>query len=693
MPRPAISRLLCGLAAFLALSCLAAKHENWVEVRSPNFIVVSDAGEKQARKTALQFEEIRQVFRQSLKVAASHPSPVITVIAAKDDNTMKVLLPEDYAKGHAHHAGYFVDRMNIYFAVVDVGQDNGDAYETLYHEYYHSVTVPYFPNLPLWVAEGLAEFYGHTRIDDKSAGMGEPDANLLAELRSQPLIPLPVLFSADRSSPYYNEDHKTSIFYAESWALTHYLMVGDREAHRTSFIAYLKAIDEGKSQQEAAAEAFGDLNKLQGALMNYLRMAAFYYIKVPVVTDVRDSDLKVRPISEAEAEAYEAGFAAIRGHTKDSEKMLQQALSTGPKIPIAYQYLAISQFLDGDREAALKSASAAIDLDPNDAVTRFLRAQLAGMGGGLMSGSPQLEDDLRKAIALNPNFSPPYAMLAAYLSMHGNNLPEALSFAQKAVSLEPANANYQLALAQVLARMQKFDDAHMAALRAQAWARQPEVRANATAFLSYLQRAKDYEGTTVQSTADEAAGPATDRVIDIVQGTVSSSRCEGQLTLDLHTQDSVLHLRGTPNNAFGIAVDGPAIPGFNPCTSLNGMQVQIRYAPDDDTGDTGTIRFLRVFAPGSDAASPPGTAIVAGIVSSVTCKEKDMGLKLLLATGKTLLVHSADYTKINYLAGANSSLGDLDPCSELKNRSVKITYAVTTGKTFAGEMQTIVVGK
>lgn len=693
MPYPLVRRSLPALAAFLAFSCVGAKHDNWVEVRSPNFVVVSNAGEKQARKTALQFEEIRQVYRQSLKVAAGHPSPVITVIAAKDDNTMKQLLPEDYVKGHAHHGGYFVDRMNIYFAVVELGQEGGGTYETLYHEYYHSVTIPYFPNLPLWLAEGLAEFYGHTQIDEKFAGMGEPDANLLAELRSQPLIRLPVLFSANQSSPYYNEDQKTSIFYAESWALTHYLMVGDREAHRSALIAYLKAIDEGKSQEQAAAEAFGDLNKLQAALMNYLRLAAFYYIKVPVVTAVHDTELKVRPISEAEGEAYEAGFLAIRGRTKDAEKMLQQALSADAKIPIAYEYLAISQFLDGDHDAAIKSASAAIGLDPNNAVTRFLRAQLVSMEGAMMAGSPQLEDDLRNAIALNPNFSPPYAMLAAYLSMHSNNLPEALSFAQKAISFEPANANYQLALAQVLARMNKFDDAHMAALRAQDWARQPQVRANATAFLTYLQRAKDYQATTVQNAADEAAETSTDRVIDTAQGTVSNDRCDGKLMLDLQTEDGVLHLRGTPNNAFGIAVDGGVIPRFSPCTSLNGMQVEIRYAPDGDKGDTGVIRFLRVFAAANEPGLPPGTAMVEGMVRSVTCKENDMALALLLPTGKTLLIHASDYTKINYLAGATSSLGDLDPCSELKNRAVKITYTVASGKSFAGEMHTIVVGK
>ena len=59
----------------------AARHEAWVEVRSPNFIIVSNAGEKQARRTAVQFEQIHTLFREGLAVAQGHPSPVITIFA------------------------------------------------------------------------------------------------------------------------------------------------------------------------------------------------------------------------------------------------------------------------------------------------------------------------------------------------------------------------------------------------------------------------------------------------------------------------------------------------------------------------------------------------------------------------------------------------------------------------------------
>ncbi|MFZ0886628.1 MAG: hypothetical protein WAN14_24715, partial [Candidatus Acidiferrales bacterium] len=58
--------IVLSVAVLFAFPVSGAKQESWVEVRSANFIVVSNAGEKQARKTAIRFEQIRAVFRQSI---------------------------------------------------------------------------------------------------------------------------------------------------------------------------------------------------------------------------------------------------------------------------------------------------------------------------------------------------------------------------------------------------------------------------------------------------------------------------------------------------------------------------------------------------------------------------------------------------------------------------------------------------
>jgi hypothetical protein len=73
--------------------------------------------------------------------------------------------------------------------------------------------------------------------------MGVANPALIEELRHNKLIPLDVLFHVDASSPYYNEENKVSVFYAESWALTHYLMIGDK--HRQMLLDYASALASG----------------------------------------------------------------------------------------------------------------------------------------------------------------------------------------------------------------------------------------------------------------------------------------------------------------------------------------------------------------------------------------------------------------------------------------------------------------
>src|SRR5271155_1516703 len=221
MPRPltAIVLAFLGFAILWTAPLPGAKHETWFEARSPNFIVVCNAGEKQARKTAIRFEQIRAVFKRSLEIGQENASPVITIMAVKDEDSVKALLPEYWAKGHAHPAGMFLNSMNIYFAVVRLDAPGSNPYNTIYHEYFHSLTAPYFPNLPVWLSEGLAEFYGSTEILDSEVRLGESDPELIEELKQGGFMPLDVLFKVNYSSPYYNEQNKISIFYAESWAL------------------------------------------------------------------------------------------------------------------------------------------------------------------------------------------------------------------------------------------------------------------------------------------------------------------------------------------------------------------------------------------------------------------------------------------------------------------------------------------
>src|SRR6266851_1796711 len=98
-------RLISVAIVILLLSSLSEAKQNWIEVRSPHFLVITNAGEKRGRDTALHLERIRAFFLQSLAVAGHHPSPFVTVLAVKDGQTMRDILEQYWGERQPHIAG------------------------------------------------------------------------------------------------------------------------------------------------------------------------------------------------------------------------------------------------------------------------------------------------------------------------------------------------------------------------------------------------------------------------------------------------------------------------------------------------------------------------------------------------------------------------------------------------------------
>jgi tetratricopeptide (TPR) repeat protein len=728
-------RILVLLAFLLALLAVPspAKREPWVEARSPNFIVASNAGDKDARKAAVQFEQIRTLFRASLKVASQHQTPVVTILAVKDEKSLSELMPEYWTKGSSHPAGLFTAAVNQFFMAVDLTAPGSNPYQTIYHEYYHSLTSPYFPTLPLWLTEGLADFYGNTEITDKEAGIGRPDPDLISELRNTKLISVDVLFHVDAGSPYYNEQNKTSIFYAESWALTHYLMIGDDRAHRQSLINFLQALNEGATTDEAAAKSFGDLKQLQKALEHYVHNSKFYYMKAAVPQKIPESDIHTRPLSEAEADAYIGGFAVVRSQYGQAQRLLDDAVRLDPNLPLAYQYLSLLQYFKGEREPSLASASKGIALDPKNALTRYLRAYLATAGTRLTTVDSQIEQDLRVAIAASPEFPPPYALLGIVLAANGSNLSEALSMAQKAVSFEPGNSSYRLDLAQIYLRMGRYDEALKEGQFASLGAKEPEERARAAHFLNAVNQIRNLQA---RQSSGPAAGAESEPKTAIAEGEpskpveptgtsepsapsdmkeftglVTQLSCMGRLEIEVKSESGSMHIHSVPNLRPQIRMQRP-VSGYDLCKSLKGERVSVQFKPDDKKGKNGTIYALMILSPeGPQKSAPaqgqaPGQVLrvpsspaspgedsnvattMSGTVDEVTCNGNELQLALNVRDVEFAL-HARDFTHITLDRETPSESGQFSVCKDLAGRHAKITFILVEHKPYDGEIQSI----
>jgi len=421
--------------------------------------------------------------------------------------------------------------------------------------------------------------------------------------------------------------------------------------------------------------------------------------------------------------------------------MLEEAVKLDPKLALAYQYLGYAEYADRQRAEALADFTRAIELDPKNALTRFLRAYLESTQRGAVGDDAQMEEDLRAAIAISPEFAPPYGVLAVHLANRGENLPEALKLAQKAQALEPGNTGYQIDMAQVLARMNRYADARSIAVRARANASNPVERAHAEQFLAYLQQVEQYSRG-----ASEAAGPSSGAeqasstppspkpvagadspdagqakvqaaggdaagnsgTLREATGVVTKLSCSAGLKIELNSGTGSVTLHVKAGTSLRIQMATPAHGPFNPCTELQGQRVKVAYQPDDAKGKVGTLASLIVLSGTGDDGSgatgagggrrlgvgaghrDPVTASAEGNVKQVDCTGNELTLQLDAADGLHTL-HARDATRVQFEQDVAFDAGGFQPCSQLKGRMAKITFVEVDGKTYDGEIQGVEV--
>src|SRR3977135_3127202 len=213
------------------------------------------------------------------------------MFALNNENSLSQLIPEYWAeKGHTHPAGLFVPGQEKNYIALRIDVEGEYPYLPIYHEYVHLIVNLNYQHFPLWLNEGFADFLGCATLNAKSGKLGQPSSSELYALQQGKLLPLDILFKVDQRSPYYNEANKTTIFYAESWALVHYLMLNPETQKNQALSKYISFVESGADPVEAATRAFGDLGQLQKALQSYINRTSYmeYSVALRAKADAKD---------------------------------------------------------------------------------------------------------------------------------------------------------------------------------------------------------------------------------------------------------------------------------------------------------------------------------------------------------------------------------------------------------------------
>src|SRR5262245_7605217 len=294
-------------ALFVLLAVLLTPSQadaRWIRLTSEHFVFVGDAGEGTIRTIAerleLFYEVISRIFYNGVT-----PSPVPTVVLVFQNARSFAPYRPTFNGKPIEAAGYFAEGDDLNYIAVNAEQDT-EAHGLIFHEYTHFLLNTAVGDVPPWIGEGLAEFYEtFSSIGTRSAMIGAPSRDNLRVLQENTLLTIPQLIAVTHDSPMYNEGNRRGVFYAQSWALVHYLTFG-APARAKQLTTSLQAPSQAVGSADASTEALGRATSgLHGSLLAYVRPMGFkarrFTFEEKITTE---GGLKGVVISDQEAAGY-----------------------------------------------------------------------------------------------------------------------------------------------------------------------------------------------------------------------------------------------------------------------------------------------------------------------------------------------------------------------------------------------------
>lgn len=231
-----------------------AAEPQWIEIKSPHFSVVTDAGEKRGRDAAVRFEQMRAVFGALMTKATVNLPVPLQIVAFRNGKELRQVVPLWHGKP-IKVAGLFQPGPDRSFIMLDMSVEN--PWTVVFHEYAHQLMNGVLTaEIDPWFEEGFAEYFSTIEVDGKQARVGKVPEYEYDILREEGFAKVADLLKVQHNSATYNEsgDHRT-IFYAESGILVHYLYDNGLIPKLATY--FTLKIDKGLSVEDAVQQTFG----------------------------------------------------------------------------------------------------------------------------------------------------------------------------------------------------------------------------------------------------------------------------------------------------------------------------------------------------------------------------------------------------------------------------------------------------
>jgi len=374
-----------------------AADEKWLLARSEHFVFISSADEKRTRSVAAELETLASALTQvdsAFSAPTATPTRVILFTRRRESQPYFDMLLN---RRDTNVSGVFVSQREGGSMLINQNYSWQEGDRAPLHELVHYLMQSGDSHAPLWLEEGIAEYFSNATIRSRSISAGEPISSHIAVLRQRARIPLAELFAAGRDSDVYTSSGQ-NVFYAESWAIVDWLVRSSRN-NGGDFYAFVHDLAQGATVEAALKTRYHrTLHDLDAALTYYSspqRAAWAISIAVPAT----DANVTIEPLDRAST-LYELGhfLSGLEELAPDAERHYRAALDANPRHARALAGLGMLRAAAAKYAESTEFFEKAVAADPNgvEVALSYAEALMQDQIGALAQSTETTGDDVSR---------------------------------------------------------------------------------------------------------------------------------------------------------------------------------------------------------------------------------------------------------------------------------------------------------
>jgi hypothetical protein len=311
-PKPSFAPILISILALSSVYTVWGRSSaEWLGYSTAHFTVLAKGHQEQGREVIERLETARLYFEKT-GWAERDAARGVELLAFYGDKEF-----ESYRLHESAYAFYQSSPQGDYIVMRDLEPEH---YSVAIHEYTHSVVEHAGLNLPVWLNEGLADFYSTLESRQAKVLLGAPPEGRDLILRNRRWMDWAVLAAVDEESPYYRQPEKMLQFYAQSWALVH--MLAMEPPYADQFPKFLATVSDGATADAAFWAVYHKtLQQVGDEVVGYVRSKRMKAHWVSV--DARLGSLEMQVVADARkrAEFALAEVLAANSETASEARM------------------------------------------------------------------------------------------------------------------------------------------------------------------------------------------------------------------------------------------------------------------------------------------------------------------------------------------------------------------------------------